>query len=96
MQSRIAFRKFASSDGDHVTLLNVFRASNDFFEKNKQVSNEKSEKNLRRWCKENFINNRSLKQARDIHRFVYEFKFLFVSHCFVYELKVLFISHNIY
>ncbi|KAL6568181.1 Pre-mRNA-splicing factor ATP-dependent RNA helicase DEAH10 [Orobanche hederae] len=68
-ESRIALKKFASSDGDHATLLNIFRASNDFLEKNKQVSNEEmAEKNLRRWCKENFINNGSLKHARDIHR----------------------------
>ncbi|CAA3000332.1 pre-mRNA-splicing factor ATP-dependent RNA helicase DEAH10 [Olea europaea subsp. europaea] len=30
-------------------------------------SNEKAEKNVRKWCKENFINGWSLKHARDIH-----------------------------
>ncbi|PIN16752.1 DEAH-box RNA helicase [Handroanthus impetiginosus] len=67
-ESRTALRSFSSPEGDHLTLLNVYRASEEFFEKSKLVSgNEKAEKNLRKWCKENFINSRSLKHARDIH-----------------------------
>ncbi|KAL0420766.1 UNVERIFIED_CONTAM: Pre-splicing factor ATP-dependent RNA helicase DEAH10 [Sesamum latifolium] len=66
--SRTALRSFSSPEGDHLTLLNVYRASDEFLEKSKLVSsNEKAEKNLRKWCKENFINSRSLKHARDIH-----------------------------
>ncbi|KAK6157792.1 hypothetical protein DH2020_012040 [Rehmannia glutinosa] len=66
--SRTALRSFSSSEGDHLTLLNTYRASDEFLEKSKLVSSqEKAEKNLRKWCKENFINSRSLKHARDIH-----------------------------
>lgn len=60
---------FSSPEGDHLTLINVFRASNEFLEKRSMgMGNTKSEKALRKWCKENFINSRSLKHARDIHR----------------------------
>ncbi|KAK4382590.1 Pre-splicing factor ATP-dependent RNA helicase DEAH10 [Sesamum angolense] len=66
--SRTALRSFSSPEGDHLTLLNVYRASDEFLEKSTLVSSkEKAEKNLRKWCKENFINSRSLKHARDIH-----------------------------
>ncbi|KAL6538793.1 Pre-mRNA-splicing factor ATP-dependent RNA helicase DEAH10 [Orobanche minor] len=71
-ESRSALKSFASLEGDHLTLLNTYRASDEFLEKSKLVSSdEKAEKNLRKWCKENFINSRSLKHARDIHRFRY-------------------------
>ncbi|XP_049407759.1 pre-mRNA-splicing factor ATP-dependent RNA helicase DEAH10 [Solanum stenotomum] len=67
-QSRNALKSFASPEGDHLTLLNVYRAADEFFQKNKMVhSEEKAEKNLRKWCKDNYINSRSLKHARDIH-----------------------------
>lgn len=67
-ESRTALRRFSTPEGDHLTLLNVYRASNEVLEKYKLISNEeKAEKNLRKWCKENFINSRSLKHARDIH-----------------------------
>ncbi|KAL3631244.1 Pre-mRNA-splicing factor ATP-dependent RNA helicase DEAH10 [Castilleja foliolosa] len=67
-ESRTALKSFSSTEGDHLTLLNTYRASDEFLEKSKLVSsNEKAEKNLRKWCKENFINSRSLKHARDIH-----------------------------
>lgn len=64
-------KSFQSPDGDHLTLVNVFRRSNDFLVKKRmETSIEKSEKLLRKWCKENYINNRSLKHACDIHRLV--------------------------
>ncbi|KAL2510077.1 RNA helicase family protein [Forsythia ovata] len=67
-ESRIALKSFASPEGDHLTLLNVYRASEEFLQKSNLVnSKEKAEKNLRKWCKENFINSRSVKHARDIH-----------------------------
>lgn len=67
-ESRNALKSFASPEGDHLTLLNVYRAADEFFQKNKMVnSEEKAEKNLRKWCKDNYINSRSLKHARDIH-----------------------------
>lgn len=71
-QSRTAMRCFSSPEGDHLTLLNVYRASDEFLEKSKMGnSKEKAEKNLKKWCKENFINSRSLWHAREIHRFAF-------------------------
>lgn len=67
-QARTAMKCFASPDGDHLTLVNVYRAFNEFSEKRSDLSKEKHEKSLRKWCKDNFINSRSLKHARDIHR----------------------------
>lgn len=53
-------------------MINVYRASNEFLEKKTVgLSKEKSEKILRKWCKDNFINSRSLRHARDIHGSVY-------------------------
>lgn len=69
MQSRTALRSFSSLEGDHLTLLKIYRASDELLEKSTMViSQDKAEKKLRKWCKQNFINSRSLKHARDIHR----------------------------
>ncbi|XP_067393949.1 ATP-dependent RNA helicase DHX33 isoform X2 [Emydura macquarii macquarii] len=46
-------KKFISSEGDHVTLLNVYRAF-------KNVSGNKE------WCKENFVNNRNMMLVSDV------------------------------
>ncbi|XP_068661104.1 pre-mRNA-splicing factor ATP-dependent RNA helicase DEAH10-like [Aristolochia californica] len=68
-EARAARKSFASLEGDHITLVNVFRASAECLEKSKKANmKEKSiEKNLNKWCWENFINNRSLRHARDVH-----------------------------
>ncbi|CAN1314137.1 Pre-mRNA-splicing factor ATP-dependent RNA helicase DEAH10 [Linum perenne] len=75
-ESRKAAKSFASPDGDHITLINVYRAADDILKKSNDVlHSDKSEKNLKtnsekvfkRWCKANFINGRSVKHARDIH-----------------------------
>ncbi|XP_057777374.1 pre-mRNA-splicing factor ATP-dependent RNA helicase DEAH10-like [Salvia miltiorrhiza] len=67
-ESRTALRSFSSLEGDHLTLLKIYRASDEFLENSKLVgSSDKAEKKLRKWCKQNFINSRSLKHARDIH-----------------------------
>ncbi|KAG6407409.1 hypothetical protein SASPL_130400 [Salvia splendens] len=67
-ESRTALRSFSSLEGDHLTLLKIYCASDEFLEKSKLVgSPDKAEKKLRKWCKQNFINSRSLKHARDIH-----------------------------
>ncbi|KAK3222843.1 hypothetical protein Dsin_009868 [Dipteronia sinensis] len=67
-EARTAMKCFASPEGDHLTLINVYRTSNEFLEKRKmEITKEKNEKLLRKWCKENFINSRSLRQARDVH-----------------------------
>ncbi|CAJ1931889.1 unnamed protein product [Sphenostylis stenocarpa] len=68
-EARTATKCFSSPEGDHITLINVYRASNDFLEKRStEMSMAKTEKAYRKWCKENFINSRSLRHARDIHR----------------------------
>lgn len=68
-EARTAMKCFSSADGDHITLINVFRAADEFLEKRKSgQSKEKDNKLLKKWCKENFINSRSLRHARDIHR----------------------------
>ncbi|GMP92377.1 hypothetical protein CsSME_00042626 [Camellia sinensis var. sinensis] len=68
-EARTAAKCFSSLEGDHPTLIAVYRAFDEFLEKsNLGNSREKTEKNLRKWCKENFINSRALRHARDIHR----------------------------
>ncbi|KAK2636037.1 hypothetical protein Ddye_030829 [Dipteronia dyeriana] len=67
-EARTAMKCFASPEGDHLTLINVYRTSDEFLEKRKmEITKVKNEKLLRKWCKENFINSRSLRQARDVH-----------------------------
>ncbi|GMH20498.1 hypothetical protein Nepgr_022339 [Nepenthes gracilis] len=67
-ESRIAMKHFSSPEGDHITLINVYRSSDEFLEKIRIGSSKnKILKNLRKWCEENFINSRSLRHARDIH-----------------------------
>ena len=64
-------KSFSSPEGDHITLINVYRASKEFLEKkNPGVGKDKVDKITRKWCKENFINGRSLRHARDIHGLV--------------------------
>lgn len=68
-EARTAAKCFSSLEGDHPTLITVYRAFDEFSEKsNLGNSREKTEKNLRKWCKENFISSRALRHARDIHR----------------------------
>lgn len=66
-------------------MLNVYRASAESLEKNK-IANAKEktlEKKLNKWCRENFINYRSLRHARDIHRFEH-----IAIHLLVHNLKM--------
>ncbi|XP_031492999.1 pre-mRNA-splicing factor ATP-dependent RNA helicase DEAH10-like isoform X1 [Nymphaea colorata] len=72
-EARAATKCFLSSDGDHVTLVNVFRAAVDSLQKTEglistDVKSRSSERKLNKWCKDNFINSRSLRHALDIHR----------------------------
>lgn len=55
--------------------MNVYRASAECLEKSKAAnSKEKTmEKSLNKWCRDNFINSRSLRHARDVHRSVLGF-----------------------
>eukprot|EP00268_Persea_americana_P030770 TRINITY_DN2982_c0_g1_i1.p1 TRINITY_DN2982_c0_g1~~TRINITY_DN2982_c0_g1_i1.p1 ORF type:complete len:723 (-),score=109.29 TRINITY_DN2982_c0_g1_i1:1846-4014(-) len=67
-ESRAAMRSFSSPVGDHNTLVNVYRASVEYLEKTRMAKSKKTtEKHLKKWCRENFINYRSLKHACDIH-----------------------------
>ncbi|KAF5738029.1 hypothetical protein HS088_TW13G00923 [Tripterygium wilfordii] len=67
-EARSRVKCFSSPDGDHLTLVNIYRASDEFLEKrNMGPGKDKREKIMRKWCKENFINSRSLRHARDIH-----------------------------
>ncbi|KAL4274485.1 hypothetical protein HN51_057280 [Arachis hypogaea] len=69
VEARTAIKCFSSPEGDHITLINVYRASNDFLEKRSiEMGKAKIEKAFRKWCKDNFISSRSLRHARDIHR----------------------------
>nr|CAB3458720.1 unnamed protein product [Digitaria exilis] len=68
-EARAARKGFESSEGDHITFVNVYRAAAECLEKSKNANaKEKTmEKALNRWCRENFFNHRSLKHARDVH-----------------------------
>nr|VDC61871.1 unnamed protein product [Brassica rapa] len=68
-EARTSRNHFASIEGDHLTYLSVYRESNEFLEKRKTESSEaKIDKIMKKWCKDNFVNNRSLKHARDTYR----------------------------
>lgn len=68
-EARAARKSFSSPEGDHITLLNVYRAWAECLEKSKttNIKEKAVERSLNKWCKENFINNRSLRHARDVH-----------------------------
>ncbi|XP_022151017.1 pre-mRNA-splicing factor ATP-dependent RNA helicase DEAH10 [Momordica charantia] len=67
-EARAKMKCFSSPEGDHLTLINVYRSAEEFLSKKTLTfSKEKVEKSLRKWCKENFINSRSLRHARDVH-----------------------------
>lgn len=55
--AEMAHRKFIHKDGDHVTLLQIFRGYQGAGGKEKQKV---------KWCRENFINARALRRAQDV------------------------------
>ncbi|KAF6148019.1 hypothetical protein GIB67_024194 [Kingdonia uniflora] len=69
-QARDAKKCFSSLEGDHITLVSVYRSSVEFLEKSKMAGSKDktAERSLGKWCRDNFINCRSLRHARDIHR----------------------------
>ncbi|XP_010460316.1 PREDICTED: pre-mRNA-splicing factor ATP-dependent RNA helicase DEAH10 [Camelina sativa] len=72
-EARTARNHFASVEGDHLTYLSVYRESDEFLEKKKVAgSGNNIDKIMKKWCKENFVNSRSLKHARDIYRQIRE------------------------
>lgn len=68
-EARVARKSFSSPEGDHITLVNVYRACVESLEKSKATNSKEkaARRNLNKWCRENFINSRSLRHARDIH-----------------------------
>uniref|UniRef100_A0A1D1XMG4 RNA helicase n=2 Tax=Anthurium amnicola TaxID=1678845 RepID=A0A1D1XMG4_9ARAE len=68
-EARVATKSFSSPEGDHMTLINIYRASKEVLEKRQEANsnNNATEKAINKWCRENFINKRSLKHAQDIH-----------------------------
>ncbi|KAF6151766.1 hypothetical protein GIB67_010340 [Kingdonia uniflora] len=69
-EARDAKKCFSSLEGDHITLVSVYRSSAEFLEKSKMAGSKDktAERSLGKWCRDNFINCRSLRHARDIHR----------------------------
>ncbi|KAG0469516.1 hypothetical protein HPP92_016216 [Vanilla planifolia] len=68
-EARTVWKRFSSPDGDHVMLVRIFRAAAEFMEKIRAESSKakKIDKSLHKWCRENFINCRSLKHSLDVH-----------------------------
>ncbi|KAG2292536.1 hypothetical protein Bca52824_039205 [Brassica carinata] len=78
-EERTSINHFTSVEGDHLTYLSVYRELNELLEKRKAENSEcKVDKIMRKWCKDNFVNGRSLKHARDTYRFRMGFN---VSSC---------------
>lgn len=65
-EAKIAKRRFSCSEGDHITLVKVLRAYVDEVEK--ISDSRRAGKGIQRWCRENFINGRSLRRALEIYR----------------------------
>ncbi|KAL2905388.1 Pre-mRNA-splicing factor ATP-dependent RNA helicase DEAH10 [Bienertia sinuspersici] len=67
-EARTAIKRFSSLEGDHITLINVYKSCDEFLRScNVNSSKEKTFKSIKKWCKENFINGRSMRHARDVH-----------------------------
>ncbi|KAH7404667.1 hypothetical protein KP509_15G036900 [Ceratopteris richardii] len=64
-EAKAAKQRFQCSDGDHITLVNVLRAY--VCEVERMGNGHAAGKGILRWCKENFINGRSLRRALDIY-----------------------------
>jgi hypothetical protein len=63
--------KFRHSSGDHLTLLNVYRSYEDIIrgtssEFNGAIGNNSGKHAAKDWCSRHFINERALREARDI------------------------------
>ena len=63
----VAHQQFASMDGDHATLINVFRAFR-----------ASPAKQRRDWVVDHFVNKRALKRAEDVHKQVWH---SLAAHC---------------
>lgn len=84
-QARTARKRFENPEGDHLTLINVYRASDQFLENRSGLSRENHEEKFHKWCKKYFIDSCSLRRAREIHRLPINipcvvYMFLLISH----------------
>jgi ATP-dependent RNA helicase DHX8/PRP22 len=65
-EAQEAHQRFLSREGDHITLLNVFRAYCDVpLGKKKGRGGGGQERT--QWCRSHFVNPRALRKAADIH-----------------------------
>lgn len=65
-EAKAAKQRFWCPEGDHITLVNVLRAY--ISEVEKFGNGTTAGKGIQKWCRENFINGRSLRRALDIYR----------------------------
>lgn len=72
-EARAARQRFCSPDGDHITLVNAYKACLEELQKNKSAITSDFklstlDKRIQKWCKSNFVNGRSFRHAVNIHR----------------------------
>lgn len=65
-EAKAAKQRFVCPDGDHITLVNVLRGY--ISEVEIMGNGYAASKGIHKWCKENFINGRSLRRALDVYR----------------------------
>lgn len=84
-QARTAWKHFESPEGDHLTLVNVYRVSAQFLENRACFSTENHEEKYRKWCEKYFIDSCSLRRAHEIYRLLIHIPcgigmFILISH----------------
>jgi hypothetical protein len=69
-----------STEGDHITLVNVMKSYTQEVEaiEGSEVGadRKKIDKKMRSWCAQNFINGRSLRRSLDIRRYAFVYCYL--------------------
>ncbi|CAH2033893.1 unnamed protein product [Thlaspi arvense] len=67
-EARTSRHHFASVEGDHLTYVSVYRECDEFLKKRREAGGgNKTDKTMKKWCKDNFVNHRSLNNARDTY-----------------------------
>ena len=65
----VAMKEFAVTEGDHITLLNVFNAYRDeLTDGGRRAGSAASSEAVAEWCRENMLNQRALEKAVEAHR----------------------------
>lgn len=72
-EAKAARQRFCSPDGDHITLVNIYKACFEEVQKTKDTNHGNYKvstlnKNIQKWCRSNFVNGRSFSHAMNIHR----------------------------